>query len=63
MAYGWVEGMSFGEVCRLTTAQEGDVVRCLSRLEEVACYMSHYLGMVVAVVLMVVLVLLLLIWW
>ncbi|KAL1495601.1 hypothetical protein AB1Y20_016961 [Prymnesium parvum] len=35
VVHEWVSGKAFDEVCRLTTSQEGDVVRCFSRLEEV----------------------------
>ena len=34
VVYEWAIGMPFSEICQLTTAQEGSIVRCITRLDE-----------------------------
>ncbi|TMW67409.1 hypothetical protein Poli38472_011029 [Pythium oligandrum] len=35
VVYEWARGMSFKELCQLTDIQEGSIVRCITRLDEV----------------------------
>ena len=35
VVYEWARGMSFADICTLTTVQEGTIVRCITRLDEV----------------------------
>ena len=34
VVYEWAIGVPFAEICQLTTAQEGSIVRCITRLDE-----------------------------
>eukprot|EP00534_Pseudo-nitzschia_fraudulenta_P009160 CAMPEP_0201168184 /NCGR_PEP_ID=MMETSP0851-20130426/74476_1 /ASSEMBLY_ACC=CAM_ASM_000631 /TAXON_ID=183588 /ORGANISM="Pseudo-nitzschia fraudulenta, Strain WWA7" /LENGTH=566 /DNA_ID=CAMNT_0047449593 /DNA_START=120 /DNA_END=1820 /DNA_ORIENTATION=- len=34
VVYEWAIGVPFSEICQLTTAQEGSIVRCITRLDE-----------------------------
>jgi antiviral helicase SKI2 len=34
VVYEWALGVSFCDICELTQAQEGDIVRCITRLDE-----------------------------
>jgi len=35
VVYEWARGVPFGEICTLTTVQEGGIVRTITRLDEV----------------------------
>jgi antiviral helicase SKI2 len=34
VVYEWARGMSFKDICELTTVPEGSIVRCITRLDE-----------------------------
>uniref|UniRef100_M4BTY6 Helicase SKI2W n=1 Tax=Hyaloperonospora arabidopsidis (strain Emoy2) TaxID=559515 RepID=M4BTY6_HYAAE len=37
VVYEWARGMPFKQLCELTDVQEGSIVRCITRLDEVCC--------------------------
>ena len=43
----WTKGQSFGELCKMTDAFEGSIIRCMRRLEELLrqmCQASKVIG-------------------
>ncbi|KAI2795921.1 Exosome RNA helicase MTR4 [Blomia tropicalis] len=45
--YAWTKGQSFGELCKMTDAFEGSIIRCMRRLEELLrqmCQASKVIG-------------------
>ena len=34
VVYDWASGVDFIDICELTDVQEGDIVRCINRLDE-----------------------------
>lgn len=34
VVFGWSKGASFGQICKMTDAFEGSIIRCVRRLEE-----------------------------
>lgn len=45
--YSWTKGKSFSEICKMTDAFEGSIIRCMRRLEELLrqmCQASKVIG-------------------
>ena len=45
--YAWAKGQPFGEICKMTDAFEGSIIRCMRRLEELLrqmCQASKVIG-------------------
>ena len=35
IVYMWCKGVSFAEICKMTTIYEGSIIRCIRNLEEI----------------------------